>query len=133
MPEPAERRNWLGPYVPAGNLLRDLIQQLRLAYALLWDRRVPAWTKLIPVAALAYLLLPLDVIPDFAPVLGQLDDLAVVMLGLRTFLDLAPPAVVHEHLLALAAPAARAPAPAADSGPARPDEDVVDGTVISRQ
>lgn len=119
MAEPQERHNLLGPYIPQGSVVRELIQQLRLAYALLVDARVPAWTKLIPLAGAAYLLLPVDLIPDMLVGLGQLDDVAILMLGLRTFFDFAPPAVVHEHLQRLTA------------GPRREasaDGDVVDGT-----
>ncbi len=119
MADPQERHNLLGPYIPQGSVVREVLQQLRLAWALLRDPRVPVWPKLIPAAALAYLLLPLDVIPDVVVGLGQLDDLAVLMLGLRTFFDFAPPAVVHEHLQRLTAGAARTP-PATG--------EVVDGT-----
>ena len=83
--------------------LQDLARQARLAWRLFWDRRVPLWTKLIPPAALAYVLFPADVLPDVAPVLGQLDDIAVLLIGIKLFIELAPPEVVQEHLRALGA------------------------------
>ncbi|MEA3338874.1 MAG: DUF1232 domain-containing protein, partial [Chloroflexota bacterium] len=46
---------------------------------------------------------PMDIIPDMALGLGQLDDLAVVLLGLKLFIELAPPDVVREHLRVLGA------------------------------
>jgi uncharacterized membrane protein YkvA (DUF1232 family) len=46
----------------------------------------------------AYIVLPIDLIPDFVPVLGQLDDIAVVLLGLDLFIRSAPPNIVEEHL-----------------------------------
>jgi uncharacterized membrane protein YkvA (DUF1232 family) len=93
-----EKRNWLGPYIPEGSFLRELIQQAKLAYYLMLDPRVNPLVKLIPLFAAGYLLLPADVIPDVIPVLGQLDDAVVLMLGLRLFFEFAPPAVVQEHL-----------------------------------
>ena len=83
--------------------LQDVARQARLAWRLFWDQRVPMWTKLIPPAALAYLLFPIDLIPDVALGLGQLDDVAVLLIGVKLFIELAPPDVVREHLLALGA------------------------------
>ncbi|MFQ6101398.1 MAG: YkvA family protein [Anaerolineae bacterium] len=83
--------------------LQDVARQARLAWRLFWDKRVPLWTKLIPPAALAYVLFPVDIIPDVALGLGQLDDIAVLLLGTKLFIELAPPDVVREHLAALGA------------------------------
>jgi uncharacterized membrane protein YkvA (DUF1232 family) len=83
--------------------IQDAARQVRLAWRLFWDQRVPLWTKLIPPAALAYMLFPLDIIPDIVVGLGQLDDIAVLLIGIKLFVELAPPDVVHEHLRALGA------------------------------
>jgi len=84
--------------------VQDAARQGRLAWRLFWDNRVPSWTKLIPSAVLVYVVSPVDFIPAAVmPGLGQLDDLAVMMLGLKLFIELAPPDVVREHLLALGA------------------------------
>jgi uncharacterized membrane protein YkvA (DUF1232 family) len=83
--------------------IRGAARQVHLAWRLFLDQRVPLWSKVIPPAALAYVLFPLDLIPDVALGLGQLDDAAVVLLGLKLFIDLAPPDVVREHLRALGA------------------------------
>jgi uncharacterized membrane protein YkvA (DUF1232 family) len=93
-----EKHNWIGPYIPEGNLFRDLIQQVKLAYHLMVDPRVHPLAKLIPVAALGYLLLPTDLIPDVIPILGQMDDVVVLLFGLRMFFEFSPPTVVQEHL-----------------------------------
>ncbi|MFZ5917272.1 MAG: YkvA family protein [Chloroflexota bacterium] len=77
--------------------LKDLIQQGRLLWRLLHDPRVPGWVKAIPAAVLIYLFFPIDLLPDPALGLGQLDDLAVVLLGLKLFRDFSPRAVVREH------------------------------------
>ncbi len=82
--------------------LKDSLRQLRLAWRLLWDRRVALWTKLIPPVVLTYVILPIDILPHFPPKeLRRLDDLAVVLLGVRLFIELAPPEVVREHLESL--------------------------------
>ncbi len=72
--------------------------------ALFWrlfrDSRVPLPARAILPAVGLYLVMPLDVIPDFIPVLGQLDDLLVVALGLWLFLRLCPEEIVREQLQA---------------------------------
>lgn len=84
--------------------LKDVVRQIRLAWRLFWDGRVPLWTKIVPPAVLAYVVSPIDILPDFPPMgLNQLDDVAVVLLGVRLFIELAPPEVVREHLEALGA------------------------------
>lgn len=79
--------------------LGGLIKQGRLAWRLLKDGRVPGWVKMIPFASLLYFLMPIDLIPELAlPGLGELDDLAVLLLALKMFIDLCPAGVVREHL-----------------------------------
>jgi uncharacterized membrane protein YkvA (DUF1232 family) len=46
-------------------------------------------------------IIPIDIFPDFLPGVGQLDDLAVMLAGLKFFLRLCPPEVVQEHLRAI--------------------------------
>ena len=53
---------------------------------LLGDARVPRSRKLVLGALIAYLALPIDVVPDFIPVAGQLDDVIIVVLVLRLVL-----------------------------------------------
>jgi uncharacterized membrane protein YkvA (DUF1232 family) len=96
------KENWLGPYIPQGNFIRELVQQAKLAYNLIMDPRVHPITKLIPLAAVGYLFLPTDLVLDVVPLLGQLDDAAVLIFGLRIFFETAPQAVVQEHLRKLA-------------------------------
>lgn len=91
------------PDLPAkSGMLSDLVRQLRLVWRLYWDSRVPLWVKTIPTAALAYVIWPIDVIPELAvPLIGALDDLGLVLLGLTTFVNLCPPDVVQEHMQAI--------------------------------
>jgi uncharacterized membrane protein YkvA (DUF1232 family) len=64
---------------------------------LLGDRRVPRRRKLVLVALLGYLAMPFDLVPDFIPVAGQLDDVIVVALVLRFVLRSSGEGVVREH------------------------------------
>ena len=84
--------------------LRDAVRQLRLAWRLFLDKRVPLWTKVVPPVALAYVLSPIDILSDVPPMgINQLDDLAVLLLGVKLFIELAPPDIVREHLQDLGA------------------------------
>jgi uncharacterized membrane protein YkvA (DUF1232 family) len=77
----------------------------RAKAALLWrllkDRRVPWWARALLPALLLYLALPVDLIPDFIPVLGYLDDLLVVLLVVAVLLRAVPPEATEEHLSSL--------------------------------
>ena len=70
---------------------------LLLFRALLGDPRVPTRRKLLLGAILAYLAMPLDLVPDVIPVAGQLDDAIVVALVLRIFLRSSGPNLLREH------------------------------------
>ena len=64
---------------------------------LIGDERVPRGKKLLLAFVLAYLAFPLDLVPDFIPVAGQLDDAIVVALVLRSVLRSGGPGLVREH------------------------------------
>ncbi len=83
--------------------LRELLRQFRLAWRLFWDRRVPWPPKVIPPLALLYLISPIDILPDISLGLGQLDDIAVLLLAVKLFVELCPADLVREHLRALGA------------------------------
>ena len=76
---------------------------LKLFSRLVRDPRVALGSKLVPLGVLGYLILPVDLLPDVFLVLGQIDDLVVILLGLRLFIRLCPPEVVQEHVKAVAA------------------------------
>lgn len=82
--------------------LIKLAAQLPIYIKLLWglskDPRVPVPAKGMLVGALAYLLSPIDLIPDFIPILGQLDDVVVFMAVWRAFRGMCPENVWEEHL-----------------------------------
>jgi uncharacterized membrane protein YkvA (DUF1232 family) len=68
-----------------------------LVHRLLHDPRVPRRRKLLLVALIAYLALPFDLVPDFIPVAGQLDDVIIVVLVLRRVLRGGGENVLREH------------------------------------
>ncbi len=72
--------------------------KLTLLRRLFKDRRVPRWVKVLLPALAVYLALPLDLIPDFVPVIGYLDDLLVVLLVVSILLRAVPVAVVEDNL-----------------------------------
>jgi uncharacterized membrane protein YkvA (DUF1232 family) len=61
------------------------------------DRRVPALRRLLLIVLGAYLVSPIDLIPDFIPGIGQLDDAAIAAMVLRSVVRSAGPQVVGEH------------------------------------
>lgn len=64
---------------------------------LLGDDRVPRRRKLLLVALIAYLALPFDLVPDFIPIAGQLDDAIIVAFVLRTVVRAGGPDLLSEH------------------------------------
>jgi uncharacterized membrane protein YkvA (DUF1232 family) len=84
-------------YVRLAQLVWKLPTYARVVWGILRDRRTPLYLKVLLGAALAYLVTPLDLVPDAIPLLGQADDLTVLLLVLDVFLANAPPEVREEH------------------------------------
>ena len=82
-------------------VLGEIVRQGRLVLRLLKDGRVPVWPKLIVPGIIAYLLSPIDLLADPVLGLGQVDDVAVLLIGLKLFVELCPADIVREHLDAL--------------------------------
>jgi uncharacterized membrane protein YkvA (DUF1232 family) len=95
------------------SLVRTVVSHIRLSLRLLREPTVPILAKALPVVALLYVISPLDFVPDFMPILGQLDDLGVFLLGLETFLKLCPTPALDFHRTALAQGEPFHPMPAA--------------------
>jgi uncharacterized membrane protein YkvA (DUF1232 family) len=70
---------------------------LRLLYGLLTDSRVNNVDKLVVAGAIAYILLPLDLIPDFIPFIGEVDDVFLLILALQRLISHAGRAVVASY------------------------------------
>ncbi|WP_029215224.1 YkvA family protein [Kallotenue papyrolyticum] len=73
--------------------LRNELVALYLAYR---DPRTPWYARLVAAGVLAYALSPIDLIPDPVPLLGYLDDLLLLPLGIALALRLIPPAVLAD-------------------------------------
>ena len=85
--------------VPQGGMMRDLVKRLKLIARLMGDRRVNFFLKFLPVASVAYLIFPFDLVPGIAfPIVGALDDAAILWIGSNLFVELCPPNVVKEHM-----------------------------------
>lgn len=82
---------------PARALVGFVPDCVTLFRRLLGDARIPRRRKALVVALLGYLALPFDVVPDFIPVAGQLDDAVVVALALRAILRGGTPELLEEH------------------------------------
>jgi uncharacterized membrane protein YkvA (DUF1232 family) len=88
-------------------LLTEILRNGQLAWRLFADRRVSTALKLIIPGLLgAYLLWPADLLPDVIPILGQLDDLTLLALGIKVFVELCPKDIVREYRDNLAGKAA---------------------------
>jgi uncharacterized membrane protein YkvA (DUF1232 family) len=77
--------------------LKELPNFLRLLGGLLTDKRVSNTDKLLVAGAIAYVLLPMDFIPDFVPFIGEIDDLFVLVLALQRLIANAGRAVLLDH------------------------------------
>jgi uncharacterized membrane protein YkvA (DUF1232 family) len=64
---------------------------------LLTDPRVEWWRKALLVAVIVYLASPIDLVPDFIPVAGQLDDAVLVIIAVRVLLHGSGPHLLAEH------------------------------------
>src|SRR4051794_18847155 len=76
---------------------RALKRDVLALYLAARDPRVPWYAKIVAACVAAYALSPIDLIPDFIPVLGYLDDIILVPLGIALAIRLIPPALFEEH------------------------------------
>jgi uncharacterized membrane protein YkvA (DUF1232 family) len=73
----------------------NLFNSFRIAWRLMWDGRVPMSAKLVPILTVLYVLSPIDFVPDVLVGLGQLDDLAILLLGTQLFIAVSPKDIVE--------------------------------------
>jgi uncharacterized membrane protein YkvA (DUF1232 family) len=77
--------------------IKQLPNYLRLLGGLLTDRRVNAWDKLLVAGAIAYIVMPIDLIPDFIPFLGEVDDVFLLVIALQRLVANAGRPVLQAH------------------------------------
>ena len=75
---------------------RTLKRETYAVYLACRDPRVPWYGRLLAACVVAYAFSPIDLIPDFVPVLGYLDDLVLIPLGIAAVLKAIPPEVMAE-------------------------------------
>lgn len=78
---------------PARSIKRDVIA----IYLAARDPRVPWYAKALALSVAGYALSPIDLIPDFVPLLGYLDDVIIVPVGVLAVVKLIPPEIMAEH------------------------------------
>lgn len=76
--------------------VKRLKQESLVLYYAYSDQRLPFWKKMFVGLVVGYLFSPLDLIPDFIPVIGYLDDLIIVPLGLYISLRIIPPEILED-------------------------------------
>jgi uncharacterized membrane protein YkvA (DUF1232 family) len=76
---------------------RPIRRDVRAVYLASRDPRTPWYAKALAVGVAAYALSPIDLIPDFIPILGQLDELIILPLGIWLVVRMIPAEVIAEH------------------------------------
>lgn len=89
-PRSGQKRTVLGA-------ISELPNFLRLLYGLMTDSRVAPLDKLLVAGAIGYVVMPMDIIPDFIPFIGEVDDVFVLMLALRRLMQNAGRTVLLDH------------------------------------
>lgn len=77
--------------------IAQLPKYVRLLGGLIADRRVSIWDKLLVAGAIAYIVSPIDLIPDFIPFLGEVDDVYLLILALQRLMGNAGRRVLLDH------------------------------------
>ncbi|WP_064093349.1 YkvA family protein [Rossellomorea aquimaris] len=75
---------------------KRLKQQIYVLYLSYKDERVPWYAKIFTACVVAYAFSPIDLIPDFIPILGYLDDVIIVPIGIMVALKMIPKEVISE-------------------------------------
>ncbi len=78
--------------------LKMLSRKIRALYLCMQDPEMPLIAKIIALLTVAYAVSPLDLIPDWIPILGYLDDLLILPLGIALVIHLTPHEVYRRHL-----------------------------------
>jgi uncharacterized membrane protein YkvA (DUF1232 family) len=79
------------------NVVKKLKQNIYVLYLVNKDPRIPWYVKLFVICVIAYAFSPIDLIPDFIPILGYLDDLIIIPLCITLALKMIPPSIIEEY------------------------------------
>ncbi|TSC59075.1 MAG: hypothetical protein Greene041619_97 [Candidatus Peregrinibacteria bacterium Greene0416_19] len=75
------------------NIFHRFLRMLRLYRKLVRDPRTPAFAKILPWLSILYILWPIDIIPDILPLLGQIDDVMIILLLIYIAIQMVPKGV----------------------------------------
>jgi hypothetical protein len=106
----------------SGGFFQDLTNRFRLISRLLMDTRVNPLIKVLPVATLAYVVWPVDLLP-----VNPIDDAFIIWIGTTLFVELCPPEVVQEHLQALDRWPVSGKVQPTSGSPSQQEGDIVEG------
>jgi len=76
-----------------------LLDKISLAGSLFRDHRIPIAPRIIALALVLYIASPIDLIPDFIPVIGYLDDILIIIVGAGLLLRSVPRHILEEHVV----------------------------------
>lgn len=76
---------------------KQLRNEITVLYRASKDPRLPWYAKALMVVIIGYAMSPIDLIPDFIPVIGQVDDLILIPLGIYILLKIVPKEIIDEH------------------------------------
>ncbi len=85
-------------YLLLSPVIRRLPAYSKLAWRLIRDRRLTHGQRALVLGGVAYLVSPIDLIPGFIPLIGQMDDIAITLWAIRAALRRLPPEIAQEHL-----------------------------------
>lgn len=88
-----QKSNWISKVKSNAKEIKRNVFVLYLAYR---DPRVPWYAKLFTILVVAYAFSPIDLIPDFIPILGYIDDIVLVPLGIVLALKMIPAPVIED-------------------------------------
>jgi uncharacterized membrane protein YkvA (DUF1232 family) len=76
--------------------IKRFLEQFRVIRRALWHPEVPWYAKAVAGCAVLYVVSPIQLIPNFIPIIGQMDDVLVVSLGIRFLRRCVPPHILEE-------------------------------------
>ncbi|HAV44771.1 MAG TPA: hypothetical protein DCX44_05690 [Halomonas sp.] len=85
------------PISNAKQWARTIKRDLHAVWLAARDPRTPWFAKVLALVVAAYAVSPIDLVPDFIPVLGYVDDIIIVPLGILLVVKLIPPEIMNEH------------------------------------